>query len=84
MANENSRLRGSDPFFRDFFEHPFYNAPKQRRQRSLGSGVIVSSDGLVLTNNHVVDKSEDVEVSLSDGREFQAKVVGADPKSDCD
>ncbi|HEY0457110.1 MAG TPA: DegQ family serine endoprotease [Verrucomicrobiae bacterium] len=52
------------------------------RQHGLGSGVIVSKDGYILTNNHVVDNADEVKVALNDGREFIAKVIGADPKSD--
>jgi serine protease Do len=72
-----------DPFFREFFRH--FNprgAPPPRRERSLGSGVIVSADGIVITNNHVVAKASKIRVILSDKREFRAKVVGTDPKSD--
>lgn len=72
----------SDPFFRDFFGHRYYNIPKERRERSLGSGVIVSLDGLVLTNNHVVENAEEILVTLSDKRELEAEIVGTDPKSD--
>ena len=54
----------------------------QQREHGLGSGVIVSPEGYILTNNHVVDGASDVKVSLGDGREFQARVVGTDPKSD--
>jgi serine protease Do len=74
----------SDPFFRFFFG-PGGNALRQnptQRQRSLGSGVIVSADGVILTNNHVVEHADKVRVALHDGREVEAKVVGSDPPSD--
>lgn len=73
-----------DPFFRQFFgndDGPF-NVPKERREKSLGSGVIVSPEGYILTNNHVVDGATDVRVTLSDKREFEARIVGTDPKTD--
>jgi serine protease Do len=57
-------------------------APQERRQRGLGSGVIFSSDGYILTNHHVVEDADDVKVQLSDEREFPAKVVGSDEKTD--
>src|SRR5690606_26081824 len=53
-----------------------------RRERGLGSGVIVSADGIVLTNNHVIDKADEISVTLNDGREFQAELVGTDEPSD--
>jgi len=70
-----------DPFFRQFFGDNM-NVPKDRRERSLGSGVIASPEGYVLTNNHVVDGATEVKVTLSDKREFNAKIVGTDPKTD--
>ncbi|WP_428269813.1 Do family serine endopeptidase [Haliangium sp.] len=70
-----------DPFFNDP-RSPGYDRPGPRQGQSLGSGVIVSADGLVLTNSHVIADAEDIRVSLSDGRELSASVVGADPKSD--
>ena len=72
-----------DPLFRQFFgnDGPM-NVPKDRREKSLGSGVIVSPEGYILTNNHVVDGATDVRVTLSDKREFHARIVGADPKTD--
>lgn len=75
-----------DPFFRHFFGQRqgrgrMRRMPKQR-QTALGSGVIVRSDGTVLTNNHVIEHADDVKVTLSDGREYKAKIVGTDPKSD--
>ncbi len=67
-----------DPFFRDFFNF----VPRRRLERALGSGVIVSKDGYIITNNHVVRGAEKVEVKLSDDRVYKAKIIGADPKSD--
>ncbi len=72
-----------DPFFRRFFQlPPGQGIPQERRAQSLGSGVIVDDDGVVLTNNHVVDGADEIKVTLSDGREFDAELVGADPQSD--
>jgi serine protease Do len=79
------------PFFRQFFGHDFDQdgegnfqlpEPQDHREKSLGSGVIVSPEGYILTNNHVVDGANDVRVTLADKREFQARVVGTDPKTD--
>ncbi|GGE86580.1 Do family serine endopeptidase [Massilia psychrophila] len=68
-----------DPFFRKFFgERP----SRDERQSSLGSGVIVSPDGYILTNNHVVASADEIEVVLADGRKAPAKVVGTDPETD--
>jgi serine protease Do len=72
----------NDPFFQQFFGRQFQQAPQQQRERGLGSGVIVSPDGYILTNNHVIDKATDIKVMLRDKREFPGKVVGADPKTD--
>ena len=73
----------SDPFFQQFFGHGGRpEIPQNRREQSLGSGVIVSPEGYVLTNNHVVDGATDVKVTLSDKRELKAKIVGTDPKTD--
>jgi len=74
-----------DPFFRQFFGDQFgggSNVPRERREQGVGSGVIVSPEGYVLTNNHVVDAATDVQVTLSDRREFKAHVVGRDAKTD--
>ena len=72
----------ADPMFREFFRHFGPGTPSPRQESSLGSGVIIRSDGIVLTNNHVVKDADQIRVTLSDKREFSAKVVGTDPKSD--
>jgi len=71
-----------DPLFRRFFGDQFSGAPRQREETSLGSGVIVSGDGYILTNNHVVAEADAIEVALRDGRTTNAKVIGTDPESD--
>jgi serine protease Do len=74
-----------DPFFREFFGDDFFRffgVPQERVERSLGSGVIVTEDGYIITNNHVVSEATQVTVSLADKREFEAKVIGTDPKTD--
>ncbi|UCF04710.1 MAG: DegQ family serine endoprotease [bacterium] len=75
----------SDPFFRRFFGDEFFrrnNVPRERVERNLGSGVIVTNDGYILTNNHLVDKAEEVSVVLPDDREYDAEIVGSDPRTD--
>jgi len=70
-----------DPFL-EFFFGPFGSVPEERRQRSLGSGVVASADGFILTNAHVVAGAESIRVELSDRRRLDARVVGADDASD--
>lgn len=71
----------NDPFFQQFFGSR--RRPRvEQREHGLGSGVIVSPDGYILTNNHVVDQATDIKVILPDKREFKGKVVGTDPKTD--
>ena len=78
-VSENPLMQ--DPFFREFFNVP---EQLQRQQKnSLGSGVIIdSSQGLVLTNNHVIDKADKIMVTLHDGRQLNAELIGTDPASD--
>jgi len=72
----------NDPFFRQFFGSQVPNLPREKVQRGFGSGFVVSSDGLIVTNAHVVDGSDKVEVTLKDGRTYQGKVMGADSLTD--
>ncbi|WP_309638063.1 trypsin-like peptidase domain-containing protein [Methylibium sp.] len=69
--------RADDPWFRYFF-----GDQESPAQSGIGSGVIVSADGFVLTNNHVVDHMDDIDVQLADGRRAKAEVIGTDPESD--
>ncbi|MBP1622503.1 MAG: protease Do [Acidobacteria bacterium] len=71
-----------DDFFRRFFNGPLFQMPEQEMQRSLGSGVIVDPKGYIITNNHVVEGATKIKVSISDGEEYTAKVIGTDPISD--
>ncbi len=74
-----------DPFFRQFFGDRYRNSPRESRplvERALGSGVIVSADGHILTNHHVVDGADQISVELSDRRTFDAKLIGSDAPSD--
>jgi serine protease Do len=72
----------NDPFG-DFFDRFFRNQiPKGYKQQGLGSGFILDKEGYILTNNHVVDEADEVKVKLADGREFKAKIIGRDPKTD--
>jgi serine protease Do len=67
--------------FNDFFRQ-FRDRPAPRVLNGLGSGFIISPDGMIVTNNHVVDGATEIKVTMSDGREFTAKVLGRDPKTD--
>jgi len=75
----------NDPMFKQFFgdEGPQgQQQPQTEREQSLGSGVIITSDGMIVTNNHVIEGATDIKVDLSDKREFQAKLIGTDAKTD--
>ncbi len=72
----------NDPFFRQFFGMPQITPPSQRTERGQGSGVIFQADGLILTNAHVVEKTQKVTVGLQDGRRAEGTVVGLDPLTD--
>ncbi|MCK5640273.1 MAG: Do family serine endopeptidase [Gammaproteobacteria bacterium] len=71
-----------DPFFRRFFGEGFLDQPRKRLETNLGSGVVISPQGYLLTNNHVIEGAEEIQVALRDGRNAAAEVVGADPESD--
>jgi serine protease Do len=89
-SSQNDSPFSNDPFFRQFFGNPFGDGgkeeqqqqPREQKEHSLGSGVVVNPDGYILTNNHVVDGASDVQVTLSDKRNFKAKIVGTDARSD--
>ncbi len=73
----------NDPFFRQFFGEAFnFGAPRKRVENSLGSGVIVRPEGIIVTNHHVIDKADQITVVLSDRRELDAKVILSDEKTD--
>ena len=80
VVNKNARPLFEDPQFRHFFGN---NEPKQRRmESSLGSAVLMSPEGYLLTNNHVVAGADQIVVALKDGRETHARVIGSDPETD--
>jgi serine protease DegQ len=70
-----------DPMFRHFFGDRF-ESPQSRRASSLGSGVIVSAEGYILTNHHVIEAADEIEIALADGRKTKARVIGSDPETD--
>ena len=80
FGNPGNNDEGNGP--RQFGQRrqPQQQSPMQKEQ-SLGSGVIVTPDGTILTNNHVIDGATDIEVELSDRRQFKAKLIGTDPKT---
>jgi len=87
-GSARSPFGGRTPFDRyfggdDFFERFFGDTPRREfKQRSLGSGFIISADGYIFTNNHVVEQADKILVKLSDGREYTADVIGRDAKTD--
>jgi serine protease Do len=75
-------FKQNDPL-KDFFDRFFKDQlPKDFKQKSLGSGFIIDEKGYILTNNHVVEKTDEIKVKLADDREYKAKIVGKDPKTD--
>ena len=87
IVRENPRLSrlSEDPIFRQFFgdAEGYGRVPRERREQSLGSGIIASQDGYILTNNHVVQGADEIKVALADERTvLDAKIVGTDPQTD--
>lgn len=86
--NMHDRFFGQQNPFRDFFGEDFFekffgDSPKREfKQRSLGSGCIIDREGYIITNNHVIEKAQTIKVKLIDGKEYDATVVGRDPKTD--
>ncbi len=80
QVRESSNPFANDPIFRHFFGDRF--DPHPRQVSNLGSGVIVSTNGYILTNNHVVEAADEIQVALANGKTYPAKVVGADPETD--
>ena len=92
ISTSKTITRSRDPFFDNFFNDPylrrFFDIPEHRGSKkevvnSLGSGVIISSDGYIITNNHVVENTDEITVSLANNNEeYKAKLIGSDPKTD--
>lgn len=92
ISTSKTVARARDPFFDNFFNDPyfrhFFDIPQQRGGgkevvNSLGSGVIISSDGYIITNNHVVENTDEITVTLANkDEEYKAKIIGSDPKTD--
>jgi len=81
VAQKKPRLF-NDPLFKHFFGEGGQSVPRKRLETSLGSGVIISEQGYILTNNHVVEGADEIQIALKDGRNTEASVVGSDPESD--
>ncbi|MCB0506729.1 MAG: Do family serine endopeptidase [Bacteroidetes bacterium] len=83
-AKSDKSMRNMNPFYQ-FFGDPFGGSPfdmPQQEQEASGSGVIISADGYIVTNNHVIDGADEIHVSLNDNREYDAKVIGRDANTD--
>ena len=81
LKRERSGSIFKDPIFQRFFGEQF-TKPQLKRENSLGSGVIVSNEGFILTNNHVISGADEIQIVLKDGRQLNAKIIGTDPDSD--
>ena len=81
--NQGAAPFGPEDPMRDFFERFFgQQMPQEYRQNALGTGFIIDKEGFILTNNHVVEQTEELKVRLSDDKEYSAKIIGRDPKTD--
>ena len=81
-VNTTRTVRQQSPFADDPFFHRFFGQPQEREATNLGSGVIVSADGYILTNNHVVAQADEVRITTTDGMDYLAEVIGTDEASD--
>lgn len=85
-VKQQQQFSQNDPFFqyfgKEWFDFFFHDVPKDLVEQALGSGVIVDADGFILTNFHVVKDATEIKVKLNNGKEYKAKVVGVDPKTD--
>jgi serine protease Do len=82
MVKQGSPFFSQDPIFRNFFGEQFRDYSRTIPQKGTGSGFIISQEGYILTNEHVVHKAEKIKVTLSDGRKFTGKLIGSDLDSD--
>jgi serine protease DegS len=82
LTVQRSKSYFNDPVFQRFFGNRFSTKPRVKRENSLGSGVIIGSDGLIMTNNHVIQGAVEIWVVLNDGRTLKAIIVGTDPDTD--
>ncbi|MDR0579105.1 MAG: Do family serine endopeptidase [Campylobacteraceae bacterium] len=83
VSNKQFSFMFNDPFFKDFFKNSPFSQPQKQKSTSLGSGVIISSNGYIITNNHVVNGADEIIVTLSNSdKEYKAKVIGLDSKTD--
>ena len=78
--NSDSTLT-NDPFFEPFF-HPFFNHQKSYKVKNLGSGVIISDDGFIITNSHVVENATDITITLVGGKRYEGQIIGIDHLTD--
>ncbi|OZA11545.1 MAG: 2-alkenal reductase [Polynucleobacter sp. 24-46-87] len=78
-SKKNGNPNSPDPFFNFFFGE---KAPKEDPRFSLGSGVLVSPEGIILTNHHVISDADEIDIALADGRKFKAQLIGSDPDTD--